>query len=352
MKAERVNEIFDKLHLFSIELAEDPTVLGPQYLGKVIAECRKYLNETTRYMLEIRRFKHETSNVLAGRRALFAIRSDELLATDENVMRRPNIRDREALIKVLQKDLVNEINSLENDLRNLDAVEQAVKLRHAELVRTDGQIKTQRSLIRDELDTQSFFGDERSKTPPINESELDDLMNGVPTPPRAVPTPSAQLFSSPEIPSDPEPEPEEPSITDSTPEPPVTASAEPLVIEEPVVEAAPEAPKEPELDLDITLALAEEATTQETQPANAETAEAQPTTTEEVKSDKAVSDEVAIESFLSSGPPAVQKETKEPAKRGGRKSPPKEEAITPLPEAAGEINFDELLASLLSAIGV
>jgi len=200
MDITRVSKIYDEIEGFSIELESDPTVLGPQYLGKVIAQCRNFLNRTTSILLEIRRERHMASNRLSAEKAAFKIESDGLLATDERVRSRPNIRDREAMINVILGERVNRIAELENDLRNLEAIEGAVKVRHTELVRTDGQIKTQRSLIRDEIDTKSFFGDESntssSRSSEVDEAELTRIMTGSTTELTSA-EPSANLFALP-----------------------------------------------------------------------------------------------------------------------------------------------------------
>lgn len=336
MNIDRITSIYDEIAGYSIELDADPTVLGPQYLGRVIAQCRNYLNRTTSILLEIRRDKQMTANRLAGEKAAFDIASDELLATDERVRARPNIRDREALIKVILKERVNRIHELENDLRNLDAIESAVKVRHNELVRTDSQIKTQRSLIRDELDTKSFYGDEESssrrRVSDINEDELEALMNE-PLAPTTSPTePSADVFTPPvvnEVPApDSQPEQAAASTTESQPEP------------APAPE--PEKPKAPEIDVDAALALAQEV--QEAKPEEA------PSSPEPSQASNAaatpVSDDVAdIEKFLNAEPDKATKETK--GKKGGRRSTPKEESIQSANPTAGEDpDFADILASL------
>lgn len=324
MKIERISAIYDEISSYSIELEADPTVLGPQYLGSVIAKCRNFLNRTTSVLLEIRREKHMTSNRLAGEKAAFKIESDELLATDDRVRTRPNIKDREAIINVILKERVSTIHSLEDDIRNLDAIESAVKVRHTELVRTDGQIKTQRSLIRDELDTKSFYGDEenaRSKASDIDTDELDALMSGgTPTPTPSAPAPSMTLFTPPE-PEAPAPV-EEP--VESTPEA-VIAAPEPV--------SEPEKPKAVEIDVDSALAMAEAAV-----------AEAAPAQEEAPAADSEEDDSAAMKAFLSGEPAKLVKEPKK--KATGRKAAAAVEETQSVPTVSGDPDFDDILASI------
>lgn len=183
MHIDRINQIFDEIGTFNIDLSHDPTVLGPQYLAKLISTCRNYLNRTATILLSISREKVITENNLEGEKAAYKIASDEMLATDDRIKKLPNIRDRVAMIDTQLTEHAQRITALEQAVRNLNSIEKAVKVRHNELIRTDSQIKTQRSLIRDEIDTKSYMGDENASRPRrgvIDEDELNELMDDVP----------------------------------------------------------------------------------------------------------------------------------------------------------------------------
>lgn len=329
MDIARITKIYDEIEGFSIELESDPTVLGPQYLGKVIAQCRNYLNRTTSILLEIRRDKHMTSNRLAAEKAAFKIESDNLLAGDERVRSRPNIRDREAMINVILGERVNRITELENDLRNLEAVEGAVKVRHTELVRTDGQIKTQRSLIRDELDTKSFFGDESNSTrrSSVDEDELDQIISGgYATPPPKAPEASADIFTAPETP---------PVHEEAVPPPSdvvvvtVSKPAEEPPAEEPTSDVPPV--EEPKSDIDDALAAAEEAVA----------------STKEPEASPAEDETDAINRFLDAGGNTTVEKAPEskPASKGRKTTSKKKDEPVPV-AASADPDFDDILASL------
>lgn len=324
----RITNIYNEIDGFGIELEADPTVLGPQYLGKVIAQCRNFLNRTTSILLEIRRDKHMTSNRLSAEKAAFKIESDNLLASDERVRSRPNIRDREAMINVILSERLNRITELENDIRNLEAVEGAVKVRHTELVRTDGQIKTQRSLIRDELDTKSFFGDESNtrRAADVNEDELDAIMSGTYTPPTAPAEPSTAIFTTPE-----------PTATEAVDS--VTITATPAVEVPEAAAPVPEAPKvetaPPVSDIDAALAAAEEAVESVKEP-------------EPVKAGAPSEDEEAMNRFLNAESAAEKALESKPAAKGRKSTTKKKEAEEPPPVMAtsGDPDFDDILANL------
>lgn len=341
MEISRITQIYDELDGYSIELEADPTVLGPQYLGKVIAQCRNYLNRTTSVLLEIRREKQLVSNQLAREKAVFKIESDGLLANDERVKGRPNIRDREAIINVILAERAGTITTLENDIRNLDAIESAVKVRHNELVRTDGQIKTQRSLIRDELDTKSYFGDEQDsrKSSTVDESELNDIMEGFDAPVARAKSSSAEVFTAPpsELPASATPTVEEvvEALTDAPLESPVV-EATPVVVEAPV--AVVEVPAaEPVNEIEAALADAEEAIASEP----VVVAEPVPEVVAEV-----VSEADEIDRFLASGD--ANKSAKEPAAKGrktaAKKVTPEVPVVVVAP--AEDPDFADILASI------
>jgi hypothetical protein len=252
MDDQRVTHIYAEIESYSIELAKDPTVLGPAYLNEVISRCRNYLNRTTAFLLEIARERHATQTALDGQESCFAIEHDELLADDAGVKSLPNITDREAKIRVLLRERVRAISDLKVQLRTLDAIEKAVRTRHSELVRTDGQIKTQRSLIRDEIDTKSFYGDESS-------SSAGAPRRGGPLGPRSTEFDDEELERLLST----KPKEETPALPAPTPPVAETASA-PVVAE---AEVEPEAPVPPPVSAAQSLAMAREALAQKPVPA-------------------------------------------------------------------------------------
>jgi hypothetical protein len=180
MESARVDIVYTELESLSIELEHDPTVLGPKYLNEVVARCRSFLNKVSRILLEVQREKRSVQKSLAGKEAEFKIRSDEILANDERVKRLPNIADRMATVNLILASLAREVSDLKLELRDLETIEKAVRLRHGELRDTAADIRTQRQLIKSETDTGAFYGDERSTAPvapTIDTSELDRIFS-------------------------------------------------------------------------------------------------------------------------------------------------------------------------------
>ena len=161
MEADRISEIYAELDRYVITLESDPASLGPKYLADIIARCRNYLNATSRLIQEVHRERHAVQRELTALTAAYDIESADLLANDDRVRRLPNIDDRKATVNVLLREKFMAIQKLRSAIENLDTVDKAIRFRHKELKDTMSEIRLQRSLIRDELDTKSFYGDER-----------------------------------------------------------------------------------------------------------------------------------------------------------------------------------------------
>jgi hypothetical protein len=161
MTRERMNEIITECDKYEIKLANDPTILGPKYLQDMIASCRNYTNHVTRLLNEVHRGRINLDLDLRRKQTAFKIQADELLAKDMVVRNLPNIKDRESQINLMLRDEHREISNLSNDILDLEHIEEYVKRRHRELKDTMREIQAQRSLILDEYQTGSMYGDER-----------------------------------------------------------------------------------------------------------------------------------------------------------------------------------------------
>ncbi len=219
MDSTRIDAIYTEIFALSLELSPDPTTGGPKYLQEAISKCRNYLNRTTMVLLELSQHKRRVKNLLSAAEVTYEIRENEMLATDERVRRQPALSDRKAMAATLLQDEAREVRSLRDKLRNLEDVEKAVRLRHDELVRTDGAIRTQRNLIRDELETGSFYGDEGSSPGPsrgrrkpsasdINGEDFDvEALFGKASAEMSPPVPEPVREPIPEAPTEPTPKP-------------------------------------------------------------------------------------------------------------------------------------------------
>ena len=164
MNLERIQAIYSELGKYEVQLHPDPRTLGPVYLNDLIAKTRNYLNMVSRIQLEVHQQKQTLARDLRAHEAVYQISSDDLLANDERVRRLPSIEDRKATVAVFLRNDRQIIERLKADFQDIEYVDKAVRHRHKELTSTMSEIKLQRSLIRDEIDTGAMYGDERTYT--------------------------------------------------------------------------------------------------------------------------------------------------------------------------------------------
>jgi len=160
MEPKRVDEIYDQIGKFSVELPADAWSLGPKHIHEMISLTRGYINTVSLILQEILQERQTLDRVRHGLEAVFQIESDRLLAEDDRVRRQPNIDDRKSTVNLILRDRLTEIQTLEGQLLDLGYVEKAVRHRYNELKSTMSDIRAQRALIRDAIDSGSFYGDE------------------------------------------------------------------------------------------------------------------------------------------------------------------------------------------------
>lgn len=199
MNLDRIKAIYEELEKYVVQLQPDPRSLGPLYLNDLIAKTRNYLNAVSRIQLEVHQEKQWVAREIRAHEAALQVSSDDLLANDERVRRLPSIEDRKATVAVFLRAEKQVIENFKATMQDVEYVDKAVRHRHKELTSTMSEIKLQRSLIRDEIDTGAMYGDERTtsnerrSTSPVfgddmSEEELERLMEGSP-PVAALPPP-------------------------------------------------------------------------------------------------------------------------------------------------------------------
>jgi hypothetical protein len=228
MDPKRVETIYSQLGTFSVDLSADAWSLGPKYVHELIARTRGYLNSVSFFLQEILQERQALDRAKHAAETVFKIESDRLLAEDDRCRRQPNIDDRKATVNLILREQLTEINQLAGQLLDLSYVEKAVRHRFNELKATMTDIRAQRALIRDAIDSGSFYGDETATSrgsSHVNEAEIDQSMaelndllvaesaepsEEIVTPQEAISTPDddfsdvleeASLAASPELPT-------------------------------------------------------------------------------------------------------------------------------------------------------
>lgn len=160
MEPARVKAIYDEVVEYLIELDPDPISRGPGYLQENISRCRRMLNRVSLLLNEVSREDHGYQRDLRAEEAAYQAEFDHHLANDQRIRQMPNIEDRRSSINMLLRERLNRIDALKAQILDLSHVEKVIKHRHQELKGTMTDIRTQRSLLRDTLDTGQFYGAE------------------------------------------------------------------------------------------------------------------------------------------------------------------------------------------------
>jgi len=155
----RRDAIFEEMNGYILSL--DPSAPGPRYFIDKISICRNYLNNVSLVLSELQREKLVATSELSKRQTILELESDRLLATDENVQRMANIKDRQSMVAHMLREHRQRIDFLKDQIHTIEGLLKHVSLRNRELHATMDAIKNQRRFMQIEVMTGSFYGDER-----------------------------------------------------------------------------------------------------------------------------------------------------------------------------------------------
>lgn len=176
MKEEVVDKIFSRCEEIDIQLDKDPIRRGPNYLNKMVAKCRNATTEIQKYKRAILREKQKLQRSLNRKETEKELRFNDLMANDDRVTKRSSKSDREAKANNILSDLNSEIRDLESEITDLEHVEEVVESKLRELRDVNRDIRLQKRLIEDEIDTGSFWGEDNTdsgKDVDKSEAEFD-----------------------------------------------------------------------------------------------------------------------------------------------------------------------------------
>lgn len=178
---EQLDAILAEVAGFSIDLEDDPTLphLGTRYLQKAIASCRNFTNRVTFYIQSMTRMERELIRDLKIAEMDLDFKMQEKLADDAVVRKQPSIEDRKALAASLLKDEQKRVADLRIDLLDLQESIKIAKFKHGELQRTSNDIKTQRALVKDDMQARLGGGGGYDK-PQIGQDK--SVQGGLPPP--------------------------------------------------------------------------------------------------------------------------------------------------------------------------
>jgi len=175
---EQLSSILDEISGFEVQLAEDPTLpeLGVKYLNERVSQCRKYLNRVIYYMQTVGKQVKDLSIEARQMELDLEMKSAMKLADDPIVKKQPSIEDRKALTAMLLKDEHDNLIRLRIDL--MDAVEtlKIIRMKHQDLVRTNADVKSQRQLVKDDMEARLSGGPGYDKPQTRQDRSIPDGM--------------------------------------------------------------------------------------------------------------------------------------------------------------------------------
>jgi hypothetical protein len=163
---DQLNQILEEISIFKVDLEEDPTQphLGTRYLQRVIAQCRQYLNRVQFYLQQVKRYEKNLRHDVKQHELDLEFKMNEKLADDALVRRQQSIADRRAVAITLLKEEHDVLSHLRIGLLDVEETVKLIKTKYDDLGRTNGDIKLQRQLIRDDKQDQ-LHGDEGYSAP-------------------------------------------------------------------------------------------------------------------------------------------------------------------------------------------
>jgi hypothetical protein len=157
------DQVFTQLGSMTIELDADPLVYGPKRLNGKVADCRNLLNICESTFLDVSQRLHGASRALRIAETSFEMQRKHMLATDPLVRAERSVSDRDAAATMKLRAEAKEIDDLRMQVADLESILRVVKAKRADLKDTQGRLRDQMNLCREELSLNQRWG---SKAPP------------------------------------------------------------------------------------------------------------------------------------------------------------------------------------------
>ncbi len=164
---------------YTVQLEEDPTrpELGTKYLQRILAQCRNFQNRVQHYMQLAMRAERTLLTEIKQAELDFEFKIKNALADDPLVRQQRALDDRKALAETLLKVESDNLRTLKIRLIDVQESVKLLKFKYGDLQRTNGDIKTQRALVKDDKMAQ-LAGEEGYNQPQTNKDR--SVPNGMP----------------------------------------------------------------------------------------------------------------------------------------------------------------------------
>ena len=181
LSKEQLDQMLEEVAGYTVKLEEDPTLpeLGTKYLQRVLAQCRNYMNRVQHYLQLGMRAERTLLTEIKQAELDFEFKIKDKLADDPLVRQQRALDDRKALAESLLKTEQENLKGLKIRLIDVQESVKLLKFKYADLSRTNGDIKMQRTMVRDDKMSQ-LGGDDGYAKPQVNQDR--SVPGGMPAP--------------------------------------------------------------------------------------------------------------------------------------------------------------------------
>jgi len=160
LSSDQLNQMLEEVAGYEVELSSDPTLphLGQKYLQNIISKCRNYTNRTLFYLQAVMRNEKSLKREVKQLELDLEFKTNEKLSDDPIVRAQPSIEDRKALAAALLRAEHENIAQFRVQLIDVQETVKILRMRYNDLQRTSNDIKLQRTIVKDDLDSRMSGG--------------------------------------------------------------------------------------------------------------------------------------------------------------------------------------------------
>jgi hypothetical protein len=211
MEIEEINEIYDDLNKIQVPLAEDPRVMGPGYISRVISQCRAAEEVVNAYLTKAQRHHTEISQQLSLKILERKVRLRDKVTSPVIAAMEVSASERQANAELqieseyqtevrtaYQKEgqeapayvpsMEAEILEMENRVLGLKTLIDVLKEKKASLGKTDSAVRLQANIMDSELRLFGGIPTQQNRRTPrqVQNTTADNIWNGLMGQPPAV----------------------------------------------------------------------------------------------------------------------------------------------------------------------
>ena len=142
MEPTRRDFIYDRLLAIDIKIEQDP-IPRPGYINEKIWECSKYIEEVSKYNIELTRDTSVLQTALNNAEEAFRSKQETMIANDPLIASLPSIKDRVSRANTKLKAEIDTIKQYKNNLSDSAGLMGAVNLKLRNLNRINFDIRLQ-----------------------------------------------------------------------------------------------------------------------------------------------------------------------------------------------------------------